>query len=62
MKVKVDLEICESHGECGFVAPDVFELNDDDVLVWNPDPDESLKDKVLQAAAVCPTQAITVEI
>ena len=32
MKVHVDMNLCQSHGECVFPAPDVFELGDDDVL------------------------------
>ena len=31
-KVHVDMNLCQSHGECVYVAPDVFELGDDDVL------------------------------
>jgi ferredoxin len=61
MKVRVDLEMCESHGECCFVAPEVFQLDDDDVLHWQPEPDVTMHAKVLQAVAVCPTQAIAVE-
>ena len=34
MKVHVDMNLCQSHGECVSVAPDMFELGDDDVLVW----------------------------
>ena len=37
MKVHVDMNLCQSHGECVLVAPDVFELGDDDVLVWKED-------------------------
>jgi ferredoxin len=42
-------------------APEVFELDDDDVLHWSAEPDEALRAKVEEAAAICPTQAITVE-
>ena len=34
MKIHVDMNLCQSHGECAFVAPDIFQLGDDDVLVW----------------------------
>ena len=40
MKVHVDMNLCQSHGECVAVAPDVFELGDDDVLVWQEDVDD----------------------
>ena len=61
MKVRVDMNLCQSHGECVCPAPDVFELGDDDVLRWKEDVDESLRDKALEAADVCPMLAITVE-
>ena len=41
MKVHVDMNLCQSHGECVFPAPDIFELGDDDVLRWKEDIDES---------------------
>jgi ferredoxin len=61
MKVHVDMELCQSHGECAFVAPEVFELGDDDVLRWDENPDESLRAKCEEAVAVCPVQAISIE-
>ena len=59
MKVHVDMELCQSHGECAFAAPDVFELGDDDVLTWVEEPDESQRPAVEQAVRGCPVQAIT---
>ena len=45
MKVHVDMNLCQSHGECVFAAPEVFELGDDDVLVWKEDVGEELRAK-----------------
>ena len=62
MKVIVDYDLCQAHGECAAVAPEVFELDDSDNLnVLIEAPDESLREKVEQAAAVCPVMAIKVE-
>lgn len=61
MKVHVDMNLCQSHGECAFVAPEVFELGDDDVLVWKEDVGEELREKVEQAVEVCPMMAIRIE-
>jgi ferredoxin len=61
MKVAVDLMACEANAVCVGLAPDVFELDDDDVLhllVTEPAPDR--EDAVRRAAAACPKQAITV--
>jgi ferredoxin len=60
-KVHVDMNLCQSHGECAFVAPEIFELGDDDVLRWKEEVDPSLRDKALEAVDVCPMQAIRVE-
>ena len=32
MKIKVDFDLCETNGLCEGIAPEVFELDDDDFL------------------------------
>lgn len=32
MKVDVDPALCEAHGECMSILPEVFDLDDDEVL------------------------------
>ena len=32
MKVDVDPSLCEAHGECMSILPEVFDLDDDEVL------------------------------
>jgi ferredoxin len=61
MKVIVDMNLCQSHGECVLVAPDVFELGDDDVLVWKEDVPEERRAEMVQALNVCPMMAISIE-
>lgn len=62
MRVVVDFDLCESNAVCMAVAPEVFEVRDDDFLyVLQEEPDESLRSKVEDAAARCPKQAIAVE-
>jgi ferredoxin len=61
MKVHVDMNLCQSHGECVLVAPDVFELGDDDVLVWQEDVPEERRAAVEEAVNVCPMMAIRIE-
>jgi ferredoxin len=61
MKVHVDMNLCQSHGECVFAAPDVFDLGDDDVLVWKDEVDEARRAEVEQAVQVCPMAAIRIE-
>ena len=61
MKVHVDMNLCQSHGECVSVAPDVFELGDDDVLVWHQDVPEDRRAAIEEAVNVCPMMAISIE-
>lgn len=61
VKITVDMNLCESHGQCVFAAPEVFSFDDDDYLVYDAEPDAALYDKVVKAAAVCPVRAILVE-
>ena len=56
------MDLCESHGVCVGIAPDIFEIDDDDVnhvLVEEPDP--SRYDALRSAAISCPKQAILLE-
>ena len=61
-KVVVDYDVCESNAICMGVAPEVFEVRDDDFLyVLQDEPDEALRAKVQEAATRCPKQAIIIE-
>jgi len=60
MKVLVDMNLCQSHGECVVHAPDVFELGDDDVLRWVEDVSDDRRDAVEAALDACPMTAITI--
>lgn len=61
MKVHVDMNLCQSHGECVEIAPDVFQLGDDDVLVWNEEPGEDRRADMEAAVEACPMMAIRIE-
>ncbi len=62
MKVVVDFNVCQDHGQCVFAAPEVFELDAaGKLVVLVAQPDESLRSAVEDAADVCPVQAITIE-
>jgi ferredoxin len=62
MRVVVNFDLCESNALCMAVAPEVFEVRDDDLLyVLNENPPEELREKVLAAVRVCPKNAISIE-
>jgi ferredoxin len=60
MRIVVDLNRCESYGQCVFAAPAVFRLHGEECLEYDYTPDEMLSGQVEAAAAVCPVQAITI--
>ena len=58
--VVVDYDLCESNAVCMGLAPEVFEVRDDNFLyVLQDEPGEELRAKVEEAVRVCPTQAIS---
>jgi ferredoxin len=62
MRVVVDFDLCESNALCMGVAPEVFEVRDDDILyVLDERPPEELREKVMMAVRTCPKNAISIE-
>jgi ferredoxin len=61
MRIVVDLNRCQGFGQCVFLAPKVFALHGEEVLLYDPGPDDAQRLQVLRAAAACPVQAIRVE-
>lgn len=70
MRITVDLNKGNDHGQCVSSAPAVFSLDDEGKLSFrraatdtyiSGELDESLRDDVEEAADVCPLQAITVD-
>jgi ferredoxin len=62
MRVVVDFDLCESNALCMGIAPEVFEVRDDDFLyVLDEHPPEALRERVLMAARTCPKNAISIE-
>ncbi len=60
MKVVVDYDLCESNAICMGLAPQVFEVRDDDFLyLLDEHPPEELWDNVRLAVQRCPKQAIS---
>ena len=60
-RVVVDFDLCESNAICMQVAPDIFEVRDDDFLyVLNETPGEDARERVQEAVNRCPKQAISI--
>lgn len=60
MLVKVDFDRCESNALCEGLAPEVFEIDDDDYLQLKQEHVEGdAVEPVRRAVAACPRQAIS---
>ena len=62
MKITVDRDLCASHGQCEFAAPEVFSINDDgDLEIRDATPPESQRAEVEQAVRRCPSNALSLK-
>ena len=61
MKIRVDRDVCDLHGQCVFTAPDVFRFDDSGELEYLEEVGEDAAPAVRRAASVCPTGAIELE-
>jgi ferredoxin len=60
VRVIVDFDRCDSNGLCADLAPEVFRVDDDDLLEVRTDrPGAELWAAVEDAARACPKLAIT---
>ncbi|GAA1878946.1 hypothetical protein GCM10009836_70440 [Pseudonocardia ailaonensis] len=68
MKFVVDMNLCDGHAQCTYLAPKIFEVDDDGVLTLralavgseyeSPELDQDLVEGVRDAANMCPVNAI----
>jgi ferredoxin len=62
VKIVVDFDKCNSNAVCMGIAPEVFEVREDNFLyILQEEPPEELRPKMEEAVRMCPTQAIAVE-
>ncbi|HMS13365.1 MAG TPA: ferredoxin [Microthrixaceae bacterium] len=62
MKIVIDYDLCESNAVCMGIAPEVFDVRDDDLLyLLDESPGDDLRPKVEEAARRCPKQAILIQ-
>ncbi len=61
MRIVVDYDLCESNAICMGIAPEVFEVRDDDFLyLLTETPGEELREKIEESVRRCPKQAISI--
>jgi ferredoxin len=59
-RVRIDPRLCEGHALCLDLAPEVFDLSDDEVATCAEVPAEASWDGAQAAVDACPRQAISV--
>ncbi len=61
MGISVQRDACVGAGQCALVAPDVFDQDDDGlVLLLQDAPEGADHDAAVKAARLCPARAIAV--
>jgi ferredoxin len=61
VRVEVNPNICEGHGQCNAVVPEIYDLDDNGYcLIRNPEVPPELEAQAEEGALACPVQAITV--
>jgi ferredoxin len=59
MRIEVDVDKCTGHGICESIADDVFEVQDDGLLVIDHDKAATAdRDRLQQAVIQCPAAAL----
>jgi ferredoxin len=59
MRVEVDRDLCESNAVCVGIAPDIFDLGDDDLArVLVDEVPQGREDEVREAIGLCPKIAL----
>ncbi|WLP93145.1 ferredoxin [Gordonia sp. NB41Y] len=62
MRIKADFDLCESNAICVGMAPDVFDLDDDDYLViLQEEVPADRVEELRQVVASCPKSALSLE-
>jgi NADPH-dependent 2,4-dienoyl-CoA reductase/sulfur reductase-like enzyme/ferredoxin len=61
MKLVVDLTRCQGYAQCAYLAPDAFTMRGDEALLYDPDPSDEQRERVMRAVAACPVQAIVLD-
>jgi ferredoxin len=63
MKVTVDQDRCCGSGQCVLAAGEVFDQRDEDgiVVLLEENPEPAVRERVREAAIICPAAAIALE-
>lgn len=60
VQVLVDLNRCQSYGQCVFAAPAVFRMLHNETLEWDYQPQAAEDQRIVRAMHACPVKAISI--
>jgi len=58
VKISVDRQLCDNHGQCALIAEEVFKINSNGILEYEENPLDEFRDAIMDAIDICPVQAI----
>jgi ferredoxin len=58
LRIHIDRTLCVSFGDCVDAAPNVFELDDEDIAVFVTDAGSISREELIEACACCPVDAL----
>ncbi len=61
MRIVIDLNKCLGYAQCVPLAPEVLKLSGEEAVMYDPNPDDTQRLRVLRAVASCPVQAILLD-
>jgi ferredoxin len=62
VKIVANRELCKGHGQCELFAPDVFEIDDEAlVLLKRETVDDAEREAVEEAVSHCPEGALRID-
>jgi ferredoxin len=61
MRIIVDRDLCDLHGQCVLTAPEIFRFDDDGELRYLPEVNDEQAARAEAAASICPTAAIEIK-
>ncbi|GHE16189.1 ferredoxin [Streptomyces alanosinicus] len=59
LQVVIDKDVCVACGACVVSGPDVFDQDDNGQAMLIVEPEESLREQILESIDACPVQALS---
>lgn len=58
LDIRIDRAQCIGTANCVAVAPEVFEMGDDQIVTFVEEPEDIEPDRLIEACDICPVEAL----